>query len=614
MEEWERELEQRSASASAEPPGPAQGTAGAPANADLLGKSAETDSPTVKPAPRRRGRPPKKPPAQGVTNPDTPPAENSEDSGQPAQSAPAAAGQSPQSPPNSSTNGGQTWAHSQPSSASSASGSQSSSSAQPSSTASAGSSPAPSAASSGPAPQPSGNPYLDFIVRYRDDPVGFVQNVLEVEPDEWQKELLAAIAAGKRRISVRSGHGVGKSTGASWAVLWFATTRYPQKTVITAPTASQLFDALFAELKHWLNKLPPFIRTLFDVNSERIALCAAPESSFVSARTSSKEKPEALAGIHSDNVLLVVDEASGVDEAVFESAIGSMSGDNATTIMLGNPTRSSGMFYKTHHELAAEWHRIHVDASKSPRVHADFVKQVRDTYGENSNAFRVRVLGEFPLADDDTLIPAEHVDSAMSRDVILDPRAPRVYGVDPARFGDDKSVLIERRGDYVMPPKKWGGLDLMALAGAIVHEIDGDKTVPICVDTIGLGAGLADRLREMGYNVIDVNVSETSAFNPKANKLRDDLWMQVRDWLAMRVCRLPKDEDLRADLITPKYKFSSTGKLIVEPKAEMKKRLRRSPDSADALALTFASEIGRVGGRSSSQEWSKPLKRGVSVC
>lgn len=457
------------------------------------------------------------------------------------------------------------------------------------------------------------NPFIAFVARYRKDPASLVRNVFQAQPDVWQEEFLNHIKNGERRISVRAGHGVGKSTACAWAVIWHLITRYPQKVVCTAPTAPQLYDALFAEIKFWINKLPKFMRELFDITSDRIVLKSSPEGSFVSARTSSKEKPEALAGVHSEHVLLIVDEASAVEEAVFESAAGSMSGHNATTILIGNPTRSSGLFYKTHHDLRAEWKTMHVSCVTSPRVTEDFVKQIKDTYGELSNAFRVRVLGEFPLADDDTLIPAELVDAAVTRDIAEDDGEPIIFGVDPARFGDDAAVLCVRRGNIVLSFRQWRGLDLMSLCGAIVNEASTHKPVEINVDSIGLGAGLADRLRELGQPVRDVNVSEVSALNPKANRLRDELWISVRDFLAQRACKIPSDENLRADLVTPKYSFTSSGKLQVESKSEMKKRLRRSPDYADAMALTFAGRGAMVGGRMASWVPGKPLRRRLSI-
>lgn len=449
------------------------------------------------------------------------------------------------------------------------------------------------------------------IVSYAGDPVGFVRVVLGAEPDEWQEDLLRAIASGTRRISVRAGHGVGKSTVCAWALIWHMVTRYPQKAVVTAPTAGQLFDALFAEVKFWINKLPEPIRELFDATSEKVTLRAAPEASFISARTSSADRPEALAGVHSAHVLLICDEASAIPEAVYESAAGSMSGEHACTILIGNPTRNSGLFFRTHHQLSSEWKTMHVSCLNSKRVSPDFVKQIADTYGPESNAYRVRVLGEFALRDDDTLIPAELVDAAMSRDVVLDAKQPLVYGIDVARFGDDRSALCKRRGNVVLEFKTWQGLDLMQLTGAIVHEANMDKPDEMCVDSIGLGSGVADRLRELGFNTRDVNVAESSAMNPKAAKLRDDLWMQVKDWLNARACKLPKMDELRQELVAPTYTFTSNDKLKVEGKQEMKRRGMRSPDLADALCLTFASLASRVGGRSPRWVPGKALKRGI---
>ena len=450
-----------------------------------------------------------------------------------------------------------------------------------------------------------------FIAAYKDDPVGFVTIVLGATPDAWQARVMRDVARGERRISVRAGHGVGKSAFCAWLSIWHMVCRYPQKTVMTAPTAGQLFDALFVEVKYWINKLPAPIRALFEMTSEKVTLKAAPEASFISARTSSADRPEALAGIHSEYVLLIVDEASAVPEPVFESAAGSMSGHSAATILIGNPTRNSGMFFRTHHALASEWRTYHVSCLDSPRVAPDFVKQISDTYGPDSGAYRVRVLGEFALRDDDTLIPAELVDSAMSRDVTLDTKEPFVYGLDVARFGDDRSVLCKRRGNVVTEFRVWQGLDLMQLTGAIVNEAKVDTPAEICVDSIGLGSGVADRLRELGYTVRDVNVSESSAMNPTAAKLRDELWLSVKEWLNARACKLPKLPELRQELVAPTYTFTSSGKVKVEGKQEMKRRGMRSPDLADSLCISFASLASRVGGRSPRWVPGKALKRGI---
>jgi hypothetical protein len=207
------------------------------------------------------------------------------------------------------------------------------------------------------------------------------------------------------------------------------------------------------------------------------------------------------------------------------------------------------------------------------------------------------------------LIAAELVDAAMVRDVVLDTKAPLLFGVDVARFGDDRSVICKRQGNVVLEVKAQRGMDLMSLVGWVAAEARTDQPAEIMVDSIGLGSGVADRLRELGFNVRDVNVSEQTAMNPTAHRLRDELWLAVRDWLNRRSCKLPKDEELRLELVSVNYDYHSTGAIKVEGKDSMKNRMRRSPDLADSLCLTFAGESALVGGRAPAWTPGKPLRR-----
>lgn len=461
------------------------------------------------------------------------------------------------------------------------------------------------------------NVFVQWILRYRAEPVLFAREVLEVEPDPWQAELMMAVAGGERRISVRSGHGVGKSTTVAILCIWYLLTRYPVKIVITAPTSAQLFDALFAEIKRWVNVLPAHIQELLNVKSDRVEIKAAPETGFISARTSRAESPEALQGIHADNVLLIADEASGVPEAVFEAAAGSMSGEEACTILLGNPTRSSGFFFDTHNRLKDQWWTRRVSCVDSPRVSAAYVDEMKLRYGEESNAYRVRVLGEFPLSDDDTVIPMHLIEAAMARDVVEDDRAPAIWALDVARFGTDRSALAKRRGQVITQVKKWAGLDLMQLTGAVVAEYQAQPThlrpVEILVDSIGLGSGVVDRLRELRLPARGVNVSESPSMKGTYQNLRAELWFATKAWLEQRGCRLPMDEDLMAELAGPRFKFSSSGKLQVESKDDMRKRGLRSPDLADAVCLTMAADAATaIYGVSANGSWNKPLRRNLA--
>ena len=461
------------------------------------------------------------------------------------------------------------------------------------------------------------NPFFAFVRRYRDDPEGFVREVLKCEPDDWQAQFLRWTCEGERRISVASGHGPGKSCVASWAMLWYALTRYPVKVVVTAPTSSQLYDALFAELKHWVQELPEALSTLLNVKGDRVELVADPNAAFISARTSRAEQPEALQGVHSENVMLVADEASGVPEAVFEAASGSMSGHNATTILLGNPTKSSGLFYETHHRLSGLWKTMTVSCFDSPRVSAEYIQEQKDRYGEDSNAYRVRVLGKFPRKDDDTVIPLDLVEAAMTRDVVASPTARPVWGLDVARFGSDSSALIKRTTNVVPASARvWKGLDLMQLCGAVKSEYDSltpeERPDEILVDSIGVGAGVTDRLRELGMPARGVNASESPAMKETYHNLRTELWYLALAWLQSLQAKLPKDDDLLAELVGPKYKFTSSGKLLLESKEDMKRRGLPSPNRADALVLTFAGDAAvATYGIAAGKGWNKPIRRHI---
>jgi hypothetical protein len=463
------------------------------------------------------------------------------------------------------------------------------------------------------------NPFLEWLDRYRDEPVLFFEEVLQITPEQWQREALEAIKSGQRRLSIRSGHGVGKSTFAAGAAAWYFLTRITCKVVITAPTASQLFDALFAELKAQMKRLPPTLQELFNATSDRIELCAAPEEVFISARTSRAEAPEALQGVHADHVMLIADEASGVSEKVFEAAVGSMSGHNAVTILLGNPTQSSGLFFDTHHKLKDTWWTRRVSCLDVPnRVSASYVAEVIDTYGENSNAYRVRVLGEFPAGDDDTVIALADIEAAKVRDIQPAPNATTVWGLDCARFGNDSSVLTKRKANRLVSQDKRSKLDTMQVAGWVVDEWNAtpprDRPAEICVDVIGIGSGVADRLRELGLPVVDVNVAEAPAFSDKYVNLRSELWFKGGDWLKAQKCSIVgASARLCDELAMVRYTFSSNGKRKVESKDEIKKRTRdkTSTDYADSLLLTFAGQtaLSVAGIDGASVTWGRPIRR-----
>ena len=261
--------------------------------------------------------------------------------------------------------------------------------------------------------------------------------------------------------------------------------------------------------------------------------------------------------------------------------------------MFANPTRTTGYFHRSHHQNRNSWRVYHVPCHASSRVSPNYAKQIAEEYGENSNVYRVRVSGEFPTSEDDAVIQLGLVESAIGREV-SPTDSGMVWGLDVARFGDDTTALAKRRGNVLVAPvREWRKLDLMQTCGIIAREFSetpvGERPGSINVDVIGLGAGVVDRLREIGLPVRGINVGESAATSPERYmRMRDELWWKTREWFESLAVTLPKDDALVAELVGPKYKLESSGKIKIESKDDMKKRGVKSPNKADALCLTFA--------------------------
>lgn len=471
-----------------------------------------------------------------------------------------------------------------------------------------------------------------WVADYADDPERFVREVFAVDPDPWQRDVLAAYrrailpgaTARDKRISIRSGHGPGKTATLAWIAIHFMCFRFRQKTACTAPTQKQMFDALYAEIKIWLGQFPAPLRDektgLFEVKSDTITLRASPAESFLTAQTASADKPEALAGKHSDWVLLMVDEASGVPEAIFEAASGSMSGHNAITILAGNPVRTVGLFYDTHHKLAPYWTTFHVRSQDSPRVSPEYVEDMARRYGSESNAFRVRVLGEFPRADDDTIIPREAIEAAALRDITEAPTTATVWGVSPGWRG--RAVLAQRRGRVMPAPPQWrSGLEPGQIIGWVKAEWDStpvsQRPTEVFVDALGHGADIAATLFTMGLPARALNVNELPALSGHPN-LRTELYFKAKAWFLARNCQLPpvpaKVDDVMLDFVEELAAQAhnpptSGGKVAATAPKDMAKRLGRYPALADAFILTFASQAGAaLFGPTGRRE---PLRRNI---
>lgn len=416
-------------------------------------------------------------------------------------------------------------------------------------------------------------------------------------PEYWQglflKDVADAIDHGKRRFSVRAGHGVGKSTVEAWLILWFVLFHRGLKCPVTANSQDQLRDVVWAEIARWKRELPPFLQEQIEVGAERVFVKADPEGSFAVARTARPERPEALQGFHAETMVFMIEEASGIEEVIFETAGGALSSEHSWVFMFANPTRPSGYFYRSHHENRASWRTYHVPCQASSRVSASYPDTIAQEYGLDSNVYRVRVLGEFPLSEDDSVISLGLIESAVNRDV-SPTLAGIVWGLDVARFGDDTTALAKRCGNVLIEPvREWRKIDLMQVSGIVYKEFAetpyDKRPTSINIDVIGLGAGVVDRLKELGLPVRGINVGEAAALDPaRYMRLRDELWFRAKEWFDTRSVCIPRDQGLIGELCVPKYRIESSGKIKVESKDDMKKRGVKSPNKADAFNLTFA--------------------------
>lgn len=459
---------------------------------------------------------------------------------------------------------------------------------------------------------------------YRYDPVAFVHDCFAWRDGEgptfYQDEILAAIPE-YGRISVRGPHGLGKTALASWAVLWFALTRDGEdwKAPTTASAWRQLTHFLWPEIRKWARRLrwDKLGRSAFDGRSELLALNLKLRTGEAFAVASSE--PALIEGAHADCLLYLFDEAKTIPAGTFDAVEGAFSNAGADTsseafaLAVSTPGEPQGRFYEIQSRKPGfeDWKVFHVtldDTIRAGRVSRDWAEQRRRQWGEQSAVYQNRVLGEFAASDGDGVIPLAWIEAANERwrewDEAGRPGRFVCVGVDVARSGEDKTVLA-LRFDYTSegnePPlphpvraigelRRYAKQDTMETVGHIVGVLSkhGGKAV---VDVIGIGAGVVDRLREQRLSVAAFNASESTGKRDRSGELgfsnvRSAAWWTLRELLdpanGERVA-LPPDDLLTGDLTAPHWRVLSGGKVQVESKDDIRKRLGRSTDDGDAV-------------------------------
>ena len=437
------------------------------------------------------------------------------------------------------------------------------------------------------------------LSQYRDDPVAFIAHALPNAGTPYPKQLeMLELVAHERRVSVVGCNGAGKDWVAARVILWWLETRPKAKVVVISPTQRQIEHILWPELATAIANADyplsgKLTQSRYTIAPDRFAIAF------------STNKPDRIQGFHSPELLLIVDEAHGVEQPYMDAA---MRLNPTKTLMIGNALPKPGEFFDSHHSKQAAYKRLKIAAADTPNIvegaervpglitPEDIVEKT-EIWGEDHPLFRSAVYAEFPDAEDNSLVGRKAVEDAMADDAPAgegapteseDEREPVYIGVDVARFGADKSVLIARRGQRVIAAKVLDrDADTMRVAGeAALMAADLDAQA-IFVDENGVGGGVCDRLKEIGAPVYGVQFGRRAPHPTRFANLRSEIFWELRRLMNARLIALPSDEILQAELLSLRYDVTSSGQVKLESKRAIRKKGMPSPDRADALALAF---------------------------
>lgn len=429
-------------------------------------------------------------------------------------------------------------------------------------------------------------------------------------PDDWQRDTLIKIGDAVKdrnfngvtpvdpiRLATASGHGIGKSALTAWLILWIMSTRPHAKGVVTANTSDQLRTKTWGELGKWRTRC--IVGHWFEYNNGRGSMSlyhkAYPETWRVDAQTCREENSESFAGLHAANStpFYLFDEASAVPEKIWQVAEGGLTDGEPMFFCFGNPTRNTGSFRECFNRNRHRWITQQIDSRKAKMTNKRLIEQWRKDWGEDSDFFRVRVLGKFPKTGDMQFISSYDVTEAMKRGLgryLGDD--PLICGIDVARGGDDNCMIQFRRGKDAKSEKVYripgeDSKDSMKVVSKIAMVLDRHKPDVTFFDETGIGGPMIDRLVQLGYHVVGVGFGHKADDEKRYANKTAEMGARCRQWL-MDGGAIPDDPQLEVELTSRSFWHDDKDRLVLERKKDMKKNLGVSPDWADALYLTFA--------------------------
>jgi hypothetical protein len=450
-----------------------------------------------------------------------------------------------------------------------------------------------------------------FRSRYRNDRVAFVYDCINwpdgQHPTDYQLDILGDFDRGIRRQSIRTPHGAGKTALSAWMTLHFALTRDGEdwKIPTTASAWRQLSVFLWPEIHKWSRMIKwaeQLHREPFNPKTELLDLSIKLGTGEAFAVAS--DNPALIEGAHADHLLYTFDEAKAIPDKTWDAAEGAFSTGDCYALAISTAGAPIGRFYDIHARKPGyeDWKVRHVtldDCIRAGRINPEWAEARARQWPRDSAVYQNRVLGEFASSEESGIIPLSWVEAANERwrewEESGKPGDLEVTGADVARSGEDKTVQALRFGEKVIGElRKTSREDTMQTTGRVAGVLQGLGGKAI-VDIIGIGAGVFDRLREQGLKVEAFNASEHTDAKDRSGELgfankRAASWWNLRELLDPangEGIALPPDDDLTGDLTAPGWKVTSSGKIQVESKDEIKARLGRSPDAGDAVVMAF---------------------------
>jgi hypothetical protein len=422
-------------------------------------------------------------------------------------------------------------------------------------------------------------------------------------PKAWQSEVLQIIGSHLKdpatryqplKVAISSGHGIGKSAFMGFAIGWALSTCEHSKVLATAGTGSQLETKTVPEVSKWFNLA--INMGWFDVMAKSIRVKEAPDLWRADFITWSAENTEAFQGLHNmgKRILLIFDEASAIDDKVWEVAEGALTDENTEIIWLafGNPTKNTGRFRECFGRFKHRWKTFQIDSRTVEGTNKTQIEQWIADYGEDSDFVRVRVRGEFPRAGSSQFIPSDIVAACRKYRAEGYEALPKILSVDVARFGDDQTVIGYRQGRKSAILGKYRGKDTVWVAEETIRFIESEQPDATIIDGDGIGAGVVDHIKHRGFStrLFEFHGGQSANDGAAYFNRRAEVWGSLRAWLQAGA-EIPDDPELDSDLTGIEYGFGPKGQLQLEKKEDMKKRGLSSPDLGDMLAMTFAINV-----------------------